>query len=71
MSFNPTPYSLLPTPYSQEDVVRFLRFGITFIIFIRYIFFFFPIPYSLFSVPQNYPISHNLNHIAIFVTSLK
>ena len=29
ISFNPTPYSLLPTPYSQGNVARLLRNGIT------------------------------------------
>ena len=29
ISFNPTPYSLLPTPYFQGDVARLLRNGIT------------------------------------------
>ncbi|NES67575.1 MAG: hypothetical protein F6K24_21205 [Okeania sp. SIO2D1] len=29
MSFHPTPYSLLPTPYSQGDVARLLRNGMT------------------------------------------
>ncbi len=29
MSFNPTPYSLLPISYSQGDVARLLRNGIT------------------------------------------
>ncbi|NET17745.1 MAG: hypothetical protein F6K08_35435 [Okeania sp. SIO1H6] len=28
ISFYPTPYSLLPTPYSQGDVARLLRNGI-------------------------------------------
>ncbi|NEP07652.1 MAG: hypothetical protein F6K25_12500 [Okeania sp. SIO2G4] len=28
MSLNPTPYSLLPTPYSQGDVARLLISGI-------------------------------------------
>ncbi|NEQ77589.1 MAG: hypothetical protein F6K23_33985 [Okeania sp. SIO2C9] len=29
MSLNSTAYCLLPTPYSQGDVARLLRFGIT------------------------------------------
>ncbi len=29
MSNNPAPCSLLPTPYSQEDVATLLRFGIS------------------------------------------
>ncbi|NEP78906.1 MAG: hypothetical protein F6K39_12440 [Okeania sp. SIO3B3] len=33
ISLNPTAYSLLPTPYSQEDVARLLRFGIPYSLF--------------------------------------